>query len=61
MQEVIKWGQSGTPIRQAVVQLCGWESRKGTITATGRRIACTEWGQLSPAARNVLAQHGISE
>ena len=55
----VQWDQSGPAVRLAVVELCSWTTKKGTVTATGRKIARTPWDQLSPAARRVLSLHGI--
>ena len=59
MKETISWTKSGQSTRIAVVELCGWCSEKGEVTASGRRIARTEWEALTPAARTVLTRHGI--
>lgn len=59
MSEIISWKISGYDVRKAVASLCGWETRKGKLTVLGNYIAKTEWENLSPAARNVLIQHGI--
>ena len=52
---IIHWSKIGPRERAAVAALCGWATR------TGRRIARTEWPQLSPAARNVLTRHGVAQ
>jgi hypothetical protein len=59
MGEQIKWALSGPVTRKAVVELCGWANKKGDATPTGRRIAHSSWDELSPAARNVLMNHGV--
>ena len=60
MSELIKWDISEYPTRKAVVELCGWYNKKGEATPTGKRIARQSWEQLSPAAKNVMERHGIS-
>jgi len=60
MQENIKWNTSEAPTRLAVVELCGWSNQKGNATPTGRKIAFASWDDLSPAARRVLNNHGIT-
>ena len=57
----VYWDKTGPRERAAVVALCGWATKKGTVTRTGRRIAATSWEQLTPAARNVLTRHGIAQ
>lgn len=61
MKETIHWSQSDTPLRQAVVELCGWITKKGKITLLGKRISGIGWNDLSSSARNVLIHHGIKE
>ena len=57
----IRWSMSGLPLRIAVVELIGWCTAKGKANQAGRRIAKTDWSQLTPAAKNVLSQHGVKE
>ena len=59
MKEEIRWSESGTPTRKAVVELCGWANKSGKATPHGMVIARTEWDDLSSAARRVLENHGI--
>jgi len=59
MKDTIRWSASSLAIRLAVVELCGWATKNGQATATGKRIAKTAWAELTPAARNVLINHGI--
>jgi hypothetical protein len=59
MGEVIYWNNTGINTRMAVAELAGWCTKKGKITQTGKRIANTQWEELSPAAQNVLSRHGI--
>ncbi len=59
--ETIYWSKSDTPLRQAVIELCGWVTKKGIISQLGKRLSGTSWNDLSNAARNVLIQHGIKE
>jgi hypothetical protein len=61
MSETIYWSKSGEPVRTAVVELCGWCNKLGNATPMGKRIARTEWCNLSPAAKRVLLNHGITE
>lgn len=61
MKESISWIKAGPLERIAVVELCGWHNRKGIATPMGKRIARTQWIKLSPAAKNVLLGHGITE
>lgn len=61
MKETICWSKTGILSKRAVVMLCGWETKKGTITKLGERIAKTAWPELTPAAKNVLTRHGITE
>jgi len=60
MQEQIKWTLAGPHERKAVVELCGWRNKSGNATPMGKRITSTPWDKLSPAARQVLTNHGIS-
>lgn len=57
--KTIFWSKVGPATRIAVVELCGWRNRFGNATPTGRRIAKTNWEQLSVAAQRVLERHGI--
>lgn len=59
MGEIILWSDSGYAVRWAVVELCGWVTKKGKITKTGIRIVRSEWADLTPAVRNVLLLHGV--
>ena len=59
MKETIRWDFAGRLEREAVCELIGWRTRKGTVDRTGKRIASTDWDKLSEAARNVLSRHGI--
>ena len=61
MKEQISWDSVGMFTKTAVVELCGWITGKGTTSATGKRIASTTWDALTPAARNVLINHGITK
>ena len=59
--ETIKWTLAGINERTAVVELCGWQNKSGKATPRGKRIARTNWNDLTPAALNVLKNHGITE
>uniref|UniRef100_A0A6M3XV20 Uncharacterized protein n=1 Tax=viral metagenome TaxID=1070528 RepID=A0A6M3XV20_9ZZZZ len=59
MEKSIKWTSAGPNERKAVVELCGWRNRTGNATPMGKRIASTPWEKLSPAAKQVLTNHGI--
>ncbi len=61
VKEVVKWDSSGQFTRIAVVELLGWRNCKGNATPTGKRIARTNWDKLTPAARNVLVNHGVEK
>ena len=61
MEEKIRWNFAGINERTAVVELCGWCNKSGRATPTGKRIAQTNWNDLTPAAVNVLKNHGINE
>jgi|GEM_PF-2502661 len=60
MDEKIKWNESSFAIRKAVAELIGWCTKKGELTKTGKRIAGSDWQGLTPAARNILINHGIT-
>lgn len=61
MKEIINWSKNGIAVRTAVVELCGWRNKSGNATPMGKRIARTEWNNLSSAAKRVLINHGITE
>ena len=62
MEEKIKWENIGQLQKTAVVELCGWCNKKGNATPTGKRIAnINYWHLLSPAAKNVLTRHGVTQ
>ena len=58
-EATVHWDKSGPAVRLAVVELI-WFTRKGKVTRLGQRIAETAWADLSPAAQNVLAWHGVA-
>ena len=58
-EDQILWDKEGPQVRGAVAKLCGWETNKGELSATGKKIARQNWDELSPAARKILAKHGV--
>ena len=61
MSKPICWNLESYKMRLAIVELLGWATTQGKATATGRRIARTEWPDLTPAARRVLERAEIVE
>ena len=60
-KEKINWDISEYCLRLAVVELCGWVTKKGHATATGKRIARTAWDDQTSAAKRILTKHGIEK
>lgn len=60
-QSQIRWDSEGFYTRKAIVELCGWCSKKYLATKIGLRIARTNWNDLTPAAKNVLIAHGVTQ
>ena len=59
--ETINWDKSGINLKLAVVKSCCWTIKNGSISQLGKRIANTNWNDLSSAARNVLIQQGVNQ
>ena len=59
MKESISWSKAGIPTRNAVVRLCGWETRKNTLSPIGKRISKTEWFDILPGTRAILERAGV--
>lgn len=60
MSTTIKWDKSNLGVKRAVVELLGWVTSQGKLTKTGERIARSAWGELTPAAQNVLKRAGVT-
>ena len=58
-KSTIRWDISDLPTKEAMCGLCGYCTKQGNLTLTGKRIAHTTWEALSPAAKNVLLRHGV--
>lgn len=48
------WDALSPREREEIAKGIGWVNRKGDLTPTGKKITRTTWGELSPAARNLI-------
>ena len=54
-----EWNSMDGERRREIVCSCRWVTRQGTISRLGQRIAQSMWGELSPAAQEVLQREVI--
>jgi len=54
----MKWQDMYSFQRIEAVVRCGWRNKDNNATPTGKRIANTEWLNLTDCAKNVLINYG---
>jgi hypothetical protein len=61
LTQTLSWTNLYSFQRIEAVIRCGWCNKNYNATLMGKRIANTEWLNLSECARNVLINHGFNQ